>query len=267
MATRQPPQRPHPPRRGRLEPASPEPPSEATALVTPDGAPYPPPEKTPQVRRPRPAPALVPPPNTVPASTISPTAEEERARQREAERDQLNSMVALLVAISATLMALCNVKDGNVVQAMSVAQTNSVDSWSHYQSKSTKQSLLEVTIDQLSVERELLHDNPERLSQIERRIGEYRQRVARYEEEKKEIRQKAEEFTREYDRLNVHDDQLDLAEAGFSISIALYGVVALTHSRWLLLLSAIFTLVGLVFGAAGFFHWGLHPDFLTKLLS
>ena len=35
---------------------------------------------------------------------------------------KLNSKVAILVAITATFMALCNVKDGNVVQAMSQAQ-------------------------------------------------------------------------------------------------------------------------------------------------
>src|SRR3989442_813104 len=36
---------------------------------------------------------------------------------------RLNSIVALLVALAATLMALDNIKDGNIAQAMSQAQT------------------------------------------------------------------------------------------------------------------------------------------------
>ena len=42
----------------------------------------------------------------------------------EAGRSKINSRVALLVAITATFMALCNVKDSNIVQAMSQAQVH-----------------------------------------------------------------------------------------------------------------------------------------------
>jgi hypothetical protein len=52
-----------------------------------------------------------------------------------------NAAVAALVAIRATCMALCNVKDGNVVQARAVAQANGVDSWTYHQAKGTKQNL------------------------------------------------------------------------------------------------------------------------------
>ncbi|HEX3067758.1 MAG TPA: DUF4337 family protein, partial [Thermoanaerobaculia bacterium] len=54
---------------------------------------------------------------------------------------RLNSIIALLVAIAATFMAVCNVKDGNIVQAMAQAQANGVDAWSYYQAKGTKQNL------------------------------------------------------------------------------------------------------------------------------
>jgi len=36
-------------------------------------------------------------------------------------KTKINSRVALLVAITATFMTLCNVKDSNIVQAMSQA--------------------------------------------------------------------------------------------------------------------------------------------------
>ena len=53
--------------------------------------------------------------------------------------------IALLVALSATVVALCNVKDGNVVQAMAQAQAGAVDQWASSQSKSTKQHIAETT--------------------------------------------------------------------------------------------------------------------------
>jgi hypothetical protein len=226
-------------------------------VVNPDGTPRPPPERTRRVTTPKEAP---PEPPAPPREGPPPGASAE-------EKDQLNGLIAMMVAITATLMALCNVKDDNVVQAMTVAQTSSVDAWSHYQAKSTKQSLIEVMVDQLTIERELFQEHPERLRQIDQRLGDYRKRIERYEEEKKEIRRRAEGHLREYERLNVHDDQLDLAEASFSISIALFGVTALTHSRRLLILCVGFMLLGTLFGAAGFLGWSFRPEFLARLLS
>src|SRR5213075_3034478 len=56
---------------------------------------------------------------------------------------RLNAIVATMVALTATFMALCNVKDGNIGQGMAQAQASVVDTWSYFQAKSTKQSLAE----------------------------------------------------------------------------------------------------------------------------
>ena len=69
-------------------------------------------------------------------------------------KDSLNSLIAILVALIATFMALCNIKDGNIVQAMSQEQSKAVDSWSYYQAKSTKQNLAESVLDQLTLQQE-----------------------------------------------------------------------------------------------------------------
>lgn len=53
----------------------------------------------------------------------------------QAGNNKINSRVALFVAITATVMALCNVKDGNIVQAMSQAQAHAIDSWSYFRQK------------------------------------------------------------------------------------------------------------------------------------
>src|SRR6476646_10651308 len=69
-----------------------------------------------------------------------------------AGKSKINSRVGLFVAITATFMALCNVKDGNIVQAMSQAQAHSIDAWSYFQAKSTKQSIAENTLQLLRIQ-------------------------------------------------------------------------------------------------------------------
>jgi hypothetical protein len=67
-------------------------------------------------------------------------------------KSKINSTVALFVAITATFMALCNVKDGNIVQGMSQAQAHAIDAWSYFQAKSTKQSIAENSVELLKLQ-------------------------------------------------------------------------------------------------------------------
>jgi hypothetical protein len=185
----------------------------------------------------------------------------------QARESRLNSVIALLVAIAATLMAIDNIKDGNVGQAMAQAQNHAVDAWSYYQAKSTKQNLAEATADTLEAMRASSALTPAAAASLDKQIAGYKAQVARYEKEKADVKAQAEGFQAEYDALNLHDDQFDLSDAGFSVAIALFGVTALTRKRWLLGVAAAFFLVGLVFGTAGFMGWGLHPDRLMSWLS
>ena len=183
-----------------------------------------------------------------------------------ASDSRLNSAIALLVSIAATFMALCNVKDGNIVQGMAQAQANAVDQWSYYQAKGTKQNLAEATLDQLQLQRAMLAD-PKFAALLDEKIAIYQKQVKKYEKEKADIRANAEGQQKEYDRLNLHDDQFDMSDACLSVAIALFGVTALTKKRWLLAVACVFMFFGLLFGLAGFFAWSIHPDFLAKFLS
>jgi DNA repair ATPase RecN len=181
----------------------------------------------------------------------------------------LNSIVAVAVALAATFMALCNVKDGNIVQAMQQAQARAVDSWSYYQAKGTKQNLAEATLDQLAIQRELGGStlSPHAAALLDRRIAEYTAAVKKYESQKAEILKEAEGYQHQYDALNVHDDQFDLSEAVLSVSIAILGITALTKKRWLLVVAAAFLFIGTLFGLAGLFGWSLHSDLMARLLG
>ena len=71
----------------------------------------------------------------------------------------------------------------------------------------------------------------------------------------------------EYDRLNVHDDQFDMAASFLTTSIALCGVAALTRRPWLFGIAVVFACIGLLLEFAGFAQWSFHPEWLAKLLG
>ncbi|HEY0512074.1 MAG TPA: DUF4337 domain-containing protein [Thermoanaerobaculia bacterium] len=181
--------------------------------------------------------------------------------------DGLNSVIAVLVALLATFMALCNIKDGNIVQAMSQAQAKAVDQWSYYQAKGMKQNLAESVLDQLQIRKGEAGLAAPAMALLDKQIAVYTANVKKYEKQKEDIKREAEGAQTEYDRLNVHDDQFDMSEATISIAIALLGVSALTKKKWLVGLAILFAAFGVVLGLAGFLGWNIHPDALAKFLS
>ena len=188
--------------------------------------------------------------------------------QDHAAESRFNGFIALFVALVATFMALCNVKDGNVVQAMQQSQAKAVDQWAYYQSKSTKQHMAENFADMLKVQLELNPTlKPEIRARVEAKVAAQEAAARKFEKEKEQIRVVAEGAAKDYDAMNIHDDQFDLAEACLSVAVALAGVTVLTKKRWLFGVAGVFALIGLLYGLAGFLHWNLHSDFMAKILG
>lgn len=188
-------------------------------------------------------------------SDINETIQESMVHAKESK---INSAIAILVALAATFMAICNIKDGNIVQAMSQAQAHSIDAWSYFQAKSTKQAIAENTLEILKLQNaaggeEIIKKNIEK--------------IATYEKEKKEIKTQAESYQKEYDDINVFDDQFDMTEAFLSISIAMFGITALTQKKWLFYFAASISLLGFILGLAAFLKISLHADFISKILG
>lgn len=176
----------------------------------------------------------------------------------DASKSRINSRVALFVAITATFMALCNVKDGNIVQAMSQAQAHAIDAWSYFQAKSTKEAIAENTLELLKLQKE-----PDSVLLFKK----YADKIATYEKEKAEIKKQAEGFQKEYDDINLFDDQFDMTEAFLTIAIAMFGITALTQKRWLLYFAGTVGLIGILLGMAAFMKISLHSDLISKILG
>ena len=176
----------------------------------------------------------------------------------------LGSIVALLVALAATFMAIAGVKDRNITLRMDRAQAKAVDTWNYYQAKSMKQNLAEATLDELS---SLNAATPAGGAEVAKRVESYKKQVGRYEHEKGEVKDEAEGYEKTYEALNEQHDLFDLSDAAMSVAIALLGVTALTRKRWLLVVAGIFLAGGVFFGAAGFMNLPIHPEHLVSWLA
>jgi hypothetical protein len=178
---------------------------------------------------------------------------------------KLNAAVAITVALLATFMGICKVKDDNIGQSMQQAQANRVDHWAFYQARNVREEVAKSTVVQL------------RLTAAGRPASEqagYDQAIKQYETliqeqaaKKAEAKQQAEQDQKNYDAANFKDDQFDLSDTLLAIAISLLAVTALTQ-LWALYFAALIpTAFGVLMGLSGLAGWAVHPDALIALLS
>lgn len=181
----------------------------------------------------------------------------------EAQDKRLNRGVAATVVLLSVFLGLCNIKDGNINQAMQQAKADAVDTWGEYQASRTKLHLTEGEADQLSVLGPLAKDG----AAVAKQETALAARIAKYRAEAPALAMKAKGFEAQYDALNYHDDQFDATDALVSIAVSVAAVSALVESWWVLAAAWVFGAFGLLLGTAGFAGWSIHPDFLARLLS
>src|ERR1051326_9222671 len=75
--------------------------------------------------------------------------EKTSSRDAAASRARLNTWVAISVALLATFMGICKVKDDNIVQAMQQAQADKIDNYSWYQARNIREEVANSTVAQL----------------------------------------------------------------------------------------------------------------------
>jgi hypothetical protein len=197
-----------------------------------------------------------------PLDTVQ-TLEENGARDRAALR--LNTLVAITVAILATFMGICKVKDDNIVQAMQQAQANKLDHWAFYQARNIREEVARSTLVQLHLAK--TGRPPAEQPAYANAIASYEKLVDEQRKKKDELKALADQDQKEYDAANFHDDQFDLSDALLAIAISLLAVTALTHQRWLYFAALIPTVFGIMMGISGLTGGSIHPDLLIRLLS
>jgi hypothetical protein len=182
-----------------------------------------------------------------------------------AARARLNTWVAISVALMATFIGICKVKDDNIVQAMQQAQADKIDNYAWYQARNIREEVANSTVAELKVLQ--ASAAPQAQTVVQDQIRTY-QALAQDQEEKKIVQQAdANKADQTYNELNFHDDQFDLSDAMLALAISLLAVTALTQKRWLFIVAMVPTFFGVLMGLAGLLSWHIHPNFLTRLLS
>ncbi len=185
--------------------------------------------------------------------------------KQDKQRIQINTYVAISVALLATFMGVCKVKDDNIVQAMQQAQASKIDDWSLYQARNLRAEIARSTVTQLKLQE--ISQLPKMHNAYEKQISAYQDLAKREDLKKIEQKKMAEDDQKTYDQLNIHDDQFDLSDAALSIAISLLAITSLSQKKWLFGVAIIPITFGVLMGLAGLLNWGIHPDALTKLLS
>jgi replicative superfamily II helicase len=177
---------------------------------------------------------------------------------------KLNAAVAITVALLATFMGICKVKDDNINQSMQQSQANKVDHWSYYQARNVREEVARATIDQLTVAASAQGADK---AATQAAIARYTQIASNQAQKKAEAKAQAEQDQKDYDAANFRDDQFDLSDALLAIAISLLAITALTQQLWLYLAALVPIAFGVLMGVAGLAGWRIHPDALIALLS
>ena len=136
-------------------------------------------------------------------------ADEDNAASRDRERIRLNTWVAVTVALLATFLGVCKVKDDNIVQAMQQAQADKLDHWNFYQARNIRQEVASAALAQLQLAAAAAPAAQQ--DSYRAAIAKYEALVADQTTKKEELRQQAEQDQKNYDALNYRDDQFDLS--------------------------------------------------------
>lgn len=188
------------------------------------------------------------------------------ARDREEAREKrLNAAVAITVALLATFLGICKVKDDNIVQAMQQAQADKLDHWAFYQSRNLRQEVAEATLAELTLAQ--AGAAPLLAPGYQKAIDKYSALAQDEATKKAALRAQADADQKAYDALNYRDDQFDLSDALIAIAISMLAVTALT-GLWPLYWAAMVPMAsGVLMGVAGLAALPIHPDALVQLLS
>jgi cell division protein FtsB len=193
------------------------------------------------------------------------TVEQASEATREQKHARLNMAVAVTVALLATFMGICKVKDDNIVQGMQQAQANKLDHWAFYQARNIREEVAKATLLQLRLASGTAPAAAQ--SGYREAVAKYEKLVGEQEAKKEEVKKLAEQDQKDYDAANFRDDQFDLSDAFLAITVALLAVTSLTHQRWLYGVAMVPTFFGVLMGLAGLCGWPIHPGWLTSLLT
>jgi hypothetical protein len=184
---------------------------------------------------------------------------EHEAHSAEADTN-FRKLTGIYLGIVAMLLAITSLGGSNATKTMLSANIQASDVYGYYQSKYIRQTVYQLTAEQLEAELLAQPGMPEAArTKIEDAIKRYRSRVERYESDpstgdgKKELLAKAKEWETKRDHAAERDPNFDFAEALFQIAIVLGSVAIVAASRPLVTLSGVLAVVASLLMINGYF--------------
>src|SRR5262249_9828971 len=153
------------------------------------------------------------------------------ASGEERKPSRLGARVAVTVALLATFLGVCKVKDDNIVQAMERAESSKLDDWNFYQARNIREEVGRGALAQLKLQAAAAPAS--QTAAYAGAIASYEKLVAEQNAKKDDLQKQALSEEKRYEDLNYRDDQFDLADAQIAIAISLLAITALTNYRWL----------------------------------
>jgi len=188
--------------------------------------------------------------------TISGGEESERAHAA----DRVRKLTAIYLGVVAMLLAIASLGGANATKTMVNANIQASDTYAFYQAKYLRQTTYRLVADQLEAVLAAQPDMaPERRGKIEQEVTRYRGRADSFESDpkggtgKQELLVKARDWEKRRDRAARQDPNFDFAEALFQIAIVLGAVSIVAEARWLVRLSAAFSVLAVLLTVNGFF--------------
>lgn len=201
------------------------------------------------------------------ALEVKEKAEEMELKKEEEEHHKehrLNMRVALTIALLATFMGICKVKNDGIIQTMQKVQADKLDSWAWYQSRHIRADVFHATAVQMQLNAKAV---PAMKKDYEDQATVYENLAKKEQDKMTEQQKQGEEAQKAYDELHERNDQFDMTEAGLTIAIAILAITSLTQLVWMYWLSLIPAGFGILIGLSGLFHWAIHIEWLTKLMG
>jgi FlaG/FlaF family flagellin (archaellin) len=163
------------------------------------------------------------------------------------------AITTILIAVAATLSTF---KGGGFSTKSLLNQTKASDEWSFFQSKSIKNYIYEMRIENLELQVELLKKqkgNEEIVGKYNEKIEECRQKMKKHEAEKDTIKQEAAKFEALRDNCKKHSDKFGIAVIFLQVSILLSSIATLSKKKFVWICSLILGAIGILYFVNGFF--------------
>jgi hypothetical protein len=172
------------------------------------------------------------------------------AEKKEERRDRLNTLVAITVTLMVTFMAICKIKDNNIVLLMQEAQSSKVDNWAWFQALNIREDINQSKLSDLKDDMEE-QDAPQKKKATQMKVDGYDALLKKVIEKKEKVKEKAEEEEKRYENLDKTHEKFDLCEGAISVAVSLFAMTTLLQKRWMYVVALMPALAGVVWGALG----------------